>query len=89
MMFGAAIAPRVAASRQAVKRSLTNRGLRPHDARVKQVTIRIELRVSEAMNEFLATEAHARKLSFEGLFVTWIEERMKAQREQSRRGARR
>ena len=72
-----------------VKRTLTNLRDRPHDARVKQVTIRIELRVSEEMNEFLATEAHARKLSFEGLIVTWIEERMRAQREHSRRGARR
>ncbi len=53
---------------------------------MKQVTIRIELRVSEEMNEFLATEAHARKLSFEGLFLSWIEERMRAQREHSRRG---
>lgn len=52
---------------------------------MKQVTIRVELRVSEEMNEFLATEAHARKLSFEGLLVTWIEERMKARREQARR----
>jgi hypothetical protein len=56
---------------------------------VKQVTIRIELRVSEEMNEFLATEAHSRKLSFEGLFVSWIEERMRAQREHARSGARR
>ena len=54
---------------------------------MNQVTIRIELRVSREMNEFLATEAHSRKLSFEGLFVSWIEERMKAQREQARRGA--
>ena len=72
-----------------VKHTLTNRLDRPHDARVKQVTIRIELRVSEDMNEFLATEAHARKLSFEGLFVSWIEERMAAQREHARRGVRR
>jgi hypothetical protein len=56
---------------------------RPHDARVKQVTIRIELRVSEQMNEFLTTEARARKLSFEGLLVEWIGERMAAQREQA------
>jgi hypothetical protein len=52
---------------------------------VKQVTIRIELRVSEQMNEYLATEAHARKLSFEGLLLSWIEERMNARREGSRR----
>jgi hypothetical protein len=64
---------------------LTNLRDRPHDARVKQVTIRIELRISEEMNEYLATEVHARKLSFEGLLVSWIEERMNAQREQARR----
>jgi hypothetical protein len=52
---------------------------------VKQVTIRIELRVSEQMNEYLATEAHSRKLSFEGLLLSWIEERMNARREDSRR----
>lgn len=61
---------------------------RPHDARVKQVTIRIELRVPEEMNEFLTTEARARKLSFEGLLVEWIGERMKAQREQALRRSR-
>ena len=33
---------------------------------MKHVTIRLELRVSEDMNEFLQTEAHSRKLSFEG-----------------------
>jgi predicted HicB family RNase H-like nuclease len=52
---------------------------------VKQVTIRIELRISKEMNEYLATEAHARKLSFEGLLVSWIEERVNTQREQARR----
>jgi hypothetical protein len=52
---------------------------------VKQVTIRIELRISEQMNEYLATEAHSRKLSFEGLLVSWIEERMSSQRERARR----
>ena len=62
---------------------------RPHSAGVKQVTIRIELRVSQQMNDYLATEAHSRKLSFEGLLLSWIEERMQAQRERSRRGARR
>ena len=29
---------------------------------MKQVTIRMELRVSEEMNEFLQAEAHSRKL---------------------------
>ena len=58
---------------------------RPHSAGVKPVTIRIELRISEAMNEYLATEAHARKLSFEGLLVSWIEERMNTRREGARR----
>lgn len=54
-----------------------------------QVTIRIELRVSREMNEFLVTEAQARKLSFEGLFLSWIEERMNARREAARRGSQR
>ena len=58
---------------------------RPHSAGVKQVTIRIELRVSQQMNDYLATEAHSRKLSFEGLLLSWIEERMHARREDSRR----
>jgi hypothetical protein len=52
---------------------------------VNQVTIRIELRVSGEMNEFLSTEANARKLSFEGLLVSWIEERMNTQRQQAQR----
>lgn len=43
---------------------------------MRQVTIRIELRVSEEMNEFLLDEAHSKKLSFEGLLVSYIEDRM-------------
>jgi len=43
---------------------------------MKQVTIRLDLRVSEEMNEFLQLEAHSRKLSFEGLFLMILEERM-------------
>jgi hypothetical protein len=67
---------------------LTSSRDRPHDAGVKQVTIRIELRVSEEMNEFLSTEAHSRKLSFEGLFQSWIEERMNEHRDRARRHVR-
>ncbi len=44
---------------------------------MRQVTIRIEMRVSEEMNKFLLDEAHAKKLSFEGLLVSYIEDRMK------------
>jgi len=44
---------------------------------MKQVTIRIELRVSEEMNEFLLDEAHSKKMSFEGILLSYIEERMK------------
>jgi len=43
---------------------------------MKQVTIRLDLRVSEEMNEFLQLEAQSRKLSFEGLFLLILEERM-------------
>jgi len=48
--------------------------------RMKQVTIRLELRVSEEMNEFLQLEAQSRKLSFEGLLLMYIQERMKQER---------
>ena len=47
---------------------------------MKQVTIRLELRVSEEMNEFLQLEAQSRKLSFEGLILMYLEERMKRER---------
>ena len=57
---------------------------------MKQVTIRLELRVTEEMNEFLQTEAHSRKLSFEGLILMYLEERMKKDREdRTREGPRR
>ena len=49
---------------------------------MKQVTIRLELRVSEEMNEFLQIEAQSRKLSFEGLILMYIEERMKKERQE-------
>jgi len=48
---------------------------------MKQVTIRLELRVSEEMNEFLQVEAQSRKLSFEGLIFMYLEERMKKDRQ--------
>jgi len=47
---------------------------------MKQVTIRLELRVSEEMNEFLQVEAQSRKLSFEGLLLMYLDERMKRDR---------
>ena len=48
---------------------------------MKHVTIRLELRVSEEMNEFLQMEAQSRKLSFEGLIFMYLEERMKKDRQ--------
>jgi hypothetical protein len=48
---------------------------------MRQVTIRVEMRVSEQMNEYLLEEAHAKKLSFEGLLLSYVEERMKRSRE--------
>jgi predicted HicB family RNase H-like nuclease len=52
---------------------------------MKQATIRLELRVSEEMNEFLQSEAQSRKLSFEGLILMLIEEQMKRVRQESQR----
>jgi hypothetical protein len=49
---------------------------------MNQATIRLELRLSEEMNEFLKTEAQSRKLSFEGLLLMFIEERMKQDRQE-------
>ena len=40
----------------------------------------MELRVSEEMNEFLQLEAQSRKLSFEGLILMYVDERMKKDR---------
>jgi hypothetical protein len=48
---------------------------------MKQVTIRLDLRVSEEMNEFLQIEAQSRKLSFEGLILMYLDERMKKDRQ--------
>jgi metal-responsive CopG/Arc/MetJ family transcriptional regulator len=48
---------------------------------MKQVTIRVELRLSEEMNEFLQLEAQSRKLSFEGLLLMYLDERMKKNRQ--------
>jgi hypothetical protein len=47
----------------------------------KKATIRLELRVSEEMNQFLQTEAQSRKLSFEGILLMYVEERMKKDRQ--------
>jgi hypothetical protein len=51
---------------------------------VRQATIRIEMRVSQEMNEFLQVEAHSRKLSFEGLLLTYVEDRMKRSLDEKR-----
>lgn len=48
---------------------------------MKQVTIRLELRLPEEMHEFLQTEAHSRKLSFEGILLKYIEDRMRSDKE--------
>ena len=52
---------------------------------MRQVTIRLDLRVSEEMNEFLQNEAHSRKLSFEGLILMLIEEQIKRVKQESQR----
>jgi len=49
---------------------------------MRQATIRVELRVSDEMNEFLQIEAQSRKLSFEGLILMYIEERMEKERQE-------
>jgi hypothetical protein len=56
----------------------------PH---VNAARIRIDMKVSDEMNEFLLDEARSRKMSFEGLLISYIEEHM--QREKTRRGEKR
>jgi len=34
------------------------------------------MKVSDEMNEFLLNEARSRKMSFEGLIISYVEERM-------------
>jgi hypothetical protein len=53
---------------------------------MKQVTIRLELRVPEETHEYLQVEAHSRKLSFEGLLLMYIEDRMKSDKERRHSG---
>lgn len=56
---------------------------------MKQVTIRFDVRVSEEMNEFLLDESHSKKMSFEGLILSYIEDRMKSdKRKQQHTGPR-
>ena len=54
---------------------------------MKQATIRLELRLSEEMNEFIQVEAQSRKLSYEGLILMFIEDRMKQDRQARRHAA--
>ncbi len=51
---------------------------------MNQVTIRLDLRMSEEMKEFIFNEASSRKLSYEGLILLYIDEQMKKSRQQSR-----
>ncbi len=41
-----------------------------------KVTIRVELSVSKEMSDFLLDEAHSKKMSFEALLLSYIQERM-------------
>ncbi len=54
---------------------------------MKQATIRLELRLSEEMNEFIQVEAQSRKLSYEGLILMYIEDRMTKARLERRHAA--
>jgi predicted HicB family RNase H-like nuclease len=52
---------------------------------MKQVTIRIDMRVPEEMHEYLEKAALARKLSYEGLLIEIIQERMDRERREQLR----
>jgi hypothetical protein len=56
---------------------------------VENARIRIDMKISDEMNEFILNEARSKKLSFEGLLVSYIQEHMlqeKAKREGRRPG---
>jgi predicted HicB family RNase H-like nuclease len=52
---------------------------------MKQITIRIDMRVSEEMHEYLSDAARARKLSYEGLLIEIIQDRMDRERQEQLR----
>jgi hypothetical protein len=54
---------------------------------VNAARIRIDMKVSDEMNEFILNEARSKKLSFEGLLISYIEERMQREKEK-REGSR-
>jgi hypothetical protein len=47
---------------------------------VNAARIRIDMKVSDEMNDFLIMEARSKKLSFEGLLLSYIEEHMQQER---------
>ncbi len=50
----------------------------------RQVTIRIDMRVPVEMHEYLVNDARSKKLSFEGLLITYIEEHMRMELQRQR-----
>jgi hypothetical protein len=52
---------------------------------MKLITIRIDMRVTEEMHAYLSDAASSRKLSYEGLLIEFIKERMVREREESQR----
>jgi hypothetical protein len=55
---------------------------------MKQITIKVEMRVGEEMHKFLTDEAYRKKMSFEGLLLSYIEDRMQREKTGLQRAAR-
>jgi predicted HicB family RNase H-like nuclease len=55
---------------------------------MNQITIKVEMRVGEEIHKFLTDEAYRKKLSFEGLLISYIEERMQREKNGAQRVAR-
>jgi hypothetical protein len=47
---------------------------------MKQITIKVEMRIGEEMHKFLTDEAYRKKLSFEGLLLSYVEDRMQREK---------
>jgi hypothetical protein len=50
----------------------------------RQVTLRIDMRVPVEMHEYLVNDARSKKLSFEGLLLTYIQEHIRAELQRQR-----
>jgi uncharacterized protein (DUF1778 family) len=57
------------------------------DASMNNIHLRLDVRISQDMYDFLQEEASLKKMSFEGLILNYIRERMEQQRRNATGGS--